>query len=598
LAACVWAQPVRLVEVARGLSRPVDIQQPDDGSGRLFVVQQTGIIRVIENGQLLAQPFLDITDRVSQAADERGLLGLAFPRGYASKRYFYVNYVTRGNPGTTTVSRFRVTGLEANRADAGSEEVLLTQPQPFSNHNGGQLQFGPDGYLYIGLGDGGSGGDPQRHAQNPQSLLGKMLRIDVESGPGQYVVPASNPFVNDARFRPEIWAYGLRNPWRYSFDRETGDLWIADVGQNRAEEINLQPASSAGGENYGWHFMEGFSCFVANCTPVGVPPVFEYTRQAGDVSVTGGYVYRGARWAPLRGLYFFGDFASGRIWTLRRTGTAWTREEVGRLPPNSVSTFGEDREGELYVADLGRGIVYRIEGSDAPRFTAAGVVNAASFAPGLVAGSLATVFASGVRDGAGVTEAGALPLPLSIGGVSVLINGAAVPLLAVANVGGQEQINFQVPFGVAGAAARMRIRRGGVESAEAEVPVLAHQPGIYAREGRAILVRNSDNTLVTAERPAEAGGLYYFYASGLGEVENAPAAGAGGPTSPLARTRTAAAVTVGGVPCEVLYAGLAPGLAGVYQVNIRLAASIPAGDAAMVVRIGGVASPSVPVAVR
>jgi len=595
----VWGQTVRLAELARGFSRPLDLQQPDDGSRRLFVVQQGGVIRIIENGQAVAQPFLDITDRVSQAADERGLLGMAFPAGYATKRHFYVNYVSRGNPGTTTISRFRVTGANANVADASSEEVLLTQAQPFSNHNGGQLQFGPDGFLYIGLGDGGSGGDPQGNAQNPQSLLGKMLRIDVESDASRYRVPASNPFVNDSRYRPEIWATGLRNPWRYSFDRETGDFWIGDVGQGRAEEIDFQPASSRGGENYGWNVMEGLSCFQPGCSRSGVLPVFEYTRQQGDLSITGGYVYRGGRWPSLRGLYFYGDFVSGRIWTLRRQGDQWVSEMAARLPSNSVSTFGEDRAGELYVADLSRGIVFRIEGADGPQFSASGVVNGASFVSGLTPGSAATVFVSGVREVAGSAAAQSLPLPTVLDDVMVLVNGVAAPLYAVVNSNGQEQVNFQAPFDLSGTA-RVSVRRGGLESPVVEVPVLIYQPGVFAQGGArsAILVRNSDNTLVTAGRPAEAGEYLYFYATGLGPVDNPPATGAAAGAQPLSRVREVPRVTIGGVPAEVLFAGYAPGFAGVYQVNIRPGAGTPSGEQDLVVTAGGVASPATRVSMR
>lgn len=357
LAASVVAQEpaIRLVKVAEGFARPTDIQQPDDGSGRLFVVEQAGLIRVVRNGSVLAEPFLDIRDRVTRIGgigDERGLLGLAFPPDFARKQYLYVNYTDRA--GDTAISRFRVSAASRDRAEPGSEQVLLTVDQPFANHNGGQLAFGPDGYLYIGLGDGGSAGDPRGNGQNRRTLLGKMLRIDVEPDLGRYRVPASNPFANDPAYLPEIWALGLRNPWRFGFDPATGDLWIADVGQNRAEEINFQPASNRGGENYGWALMEGFQCFAPGCNAEGLfLPVHEYdTRRQGDVSVTGGYVYRGELSPALRGAYIYGDYASGRIWALRREGGKFANELL-MDSPFSISTFGQDRTGEVYVADYG-----------------------------------------------------------------------------------------------------------------------------------------------------------------------------------------------------------------------------------------------------
>ncbi|MCC6537232.1 MAG: PQQ-dependent sugar dehydrogenase, partial [Bryobacterales bacterium] len=243
LAACsmaaALAQEIRLTPVATGLVNPVDIQNARDGSNRLFIVQQNGLIRIWRDGALLAAPFLDIRAR-TRSSSECGLLGLAFPPDFAAKGHFYVNY-TAPNCGNSVVARYRATG---DTASAASEEILLTVAQPFANHNGGGLAFGPDGFLYLGFGDGGSGGDPQNNGQKSDTLLGKVLRIDTEAGRTPYAVPPSNPFASDSRYRPEIWATGLRNPWRFSFDRETGDLWIADVGQNRAEEINFQPRAS------------------------------------------------------------------------------------------------------------------------------------------------------------------------------------------------------------------------------------------------------------------------------------------------------------------------------------------------------------------
>ncbi|NWF86071.1 MAG: PQQ-dependent sugar dehydrogenase, partial [Bryobacteraceae bacterium] len=358
-ASSAWAQEwpkLRFVEVAGGFTEVTDIQSPRDGSGRLFVLEQAGRIRILKGKQVLAQPFLDIRSKVVSGG-ERGLLGLAFPPGYASKGWFYVNY-TEGSSAPnlrSVIARYRVRRDNPDVADPASEERILVVNQPFDNHNGGGLAFSPrDGYLYIGLGDGGSGNDPQGNGQNPRALLGKMLRIDVESGVAPYRVPESNPFVNDARFRPEIWAWGLRNPWRYSFDRETGDLWIADVGQNRLEEVNFQPAESPGGENYGWAVMEASLCVAAGCRTEGlVRPVFEYGRNLGT-SVTGGYVYRGNRYLSRRGMYLLADYTSGRFWAIRRGAASWESQEIGRLQNQFISTFGEDEDGELYFSIYGQ----------------------------------------------------------------------------------------------------------------------------------------------------------------------------------------------------------------------------------------------------
>ena len=590
------SQEIRLARVAAGIQQPTDIQNAGDESNRLFLVEQRGVIRVLTGGVVAEQPFLDLRGR-TQANGECGLLGLAFPPGFAEKRYFYVNYTDMRCQGTI-VARYRVSAGSNNEADAGSEEVILTQRQPYTNHNAGQLAFGPDGYLYLAFGDGGSARDPQGNGQNRMTWLGKMLRIDTESEPGRYRVPATNPFVGDARYLPEIWALGLRNPWRYSFDRETGDLWIGDVGQSRAEEVDFQPSSSRGGENYGWLPMEGFRCLLQVCDPNDfTAPVHEYdTRNAGDVSVTGGHVYRGRRWPSLRGTYVYGDYGSGRIWGLQRQGNGY----ANRLLMESrmgVSTFGQDEQGELYVGDHRGSGVYRIDAGDtAPRLAAGGVGNAASFAAGLVAGSLGTAFGLGLRDEVGVTAAQGVPLPVVLGGVRLSINGRDVPLYAVARGNGTEQVNFQVPWDLTGASARVVVSRDGVASQALDVPVLAAQPGVFTADGTtAMMVRNRDYSLATGLRSGEA---VFFYATGLGEVENTPATGAASAVAPLARVRQTVAVTIDGVPCEVLFAGLAPGLIGVYQVNIVAPGGLTVGPKDLVVTVGGQRSVAVLVVVE
>jgi glucose/arabinose dehydrogenase len=346
------ATSISLTQVVAGFTAPVAITNAGDGSGRLFVVEQGGAVRIVRNGAVAAQPFLNISSLVTSGG-EQGLLGLAFPPGFSTRQSFYVNYINRTGIGNTVIARYAV-GSDPDRADPASRQELLTIVQPFANHNGGQLAFGPDGLLYIGSGDGGSGGDPLGNAQNTASLLGKILRLDVLSGASPYAVPAGNPFGN------EIWAYGLRNPWRFSFDLQTGDLYLADVGQETREEIDFQPAGSGAGVNYGWNIMEGSLCFLSpSCSSADLTlPVAEYDHGIGDCSVTGGYVYRGSSPA-LRGTYLYGDFCSGRIWGLRHNGVAWEN----RLLLGSalqISTFGEDESGELYVADYAAGAIFRI----------------------------------------------------------------------------------------------------------------------------------------------------------------------------------------------------------------------------------------------
>lgn len=377
LATTAQAQAVtlQLTPFATGLSQPVKITNA--GDERLFVVQQSGQIRIVQpDGTVLATPFLDISDRVL-AGGERGLLGLTFEPGNTT--VFYVNYTLKSTNsqqnGDTIIARYRVTGSDPNVADPASEEIVLTVDQPASNHNAGDLAFGPDGYLYIPLGDGGGGGDPNENAQDLGELLGKVLRLDV-TGQQTYAIPAGNPYADDGNpnTRAEIWASGLRNPWRFSFDRQTHDIYIADVGQGAWEEIDFQPADSTGGENYGWDCREGAHDYNENeqspdCTPNGnyVDPIFEYSHSDG-CSVTGGYVYRGAAYPDLVGHYVLADYCSGKFWTLMRDSqNVWQATAHGKLV-NNPSAFGEDQQGELYVASLGDGTIYRV-GTDLPAET-------------------------------------------------------------------------------------------------------------------------------------------------------------------------------------------------------------------------------------
>jgi glucose/arabinose dehydrogenase len=377
---------ISLIPVASGLQAPDYLTHAGDNSGRLFIVEQTGVVRIVHNGNLLSRPFLDIADRVRFNGEE-GLLSLAFPPDYTQKGYFYVYYTRKGET-NNQVSRFHLTG-DPNVADPNREEPILFLNHPINtNHNGGLLVFGPDGYLYIGTGDGGGGGDPSGNAQNPGSLLGKLLRIDTEyawmkmltaenllfmpvmfsptqtSPAPAYKIPADNPFIGQDGARPEIWALGLRNPWRYAFDRQTQDLYIADVGQDAWEEIDFQPAGSQGGENYGWNILEGNHCYSASaCTPPAnySPPVWKYNHGPNDsigCSVTGGYVYRGSTYPAMQGIYFYGDYCTARVWGLRFEGNQWTNQEL-KTAPGNITSFGEDQAGELYLTSS-NGVVYQV----------------------------------------------------------------------------------------------------------------------------------------------------------------------------------------------------------------------------------------------
>ena len=332
--AYTWSQ------VASGLDRPVDLQS--DPSGRLWVVEKPGQIHILQNGQVIEPPLLNIEDRVNDTSNEMGLLGLALHPNFSENGFFYVNYTGAG--GDTFISRFTANG---DTADPSSEVILLRVTQPFPNHNGGTMNFGPDGYLYAGLGDGGSGGDPNGNGQSLDTLLGKILRIDVDSAE-PYAIPSDNPFGD------EIWAYGLRNPWRMSFDSATGDLYIGDVGEREWEEIDLLPAGSPGGENFGWDYREGAHDFEGGGPAGMIDPIAEYSHAEGGCAVTGGYVYRGAM-PEWNGIYLFGDYCTGLVWGLTRSGEAWQRQLLFDTDFN-ITSFGQDENGEVYIVADGGGV--------------------------------------------------------------------------------------------------------------------------------------------------------------------------------------------------------------------------------------------------
>jgi len=362
------AQNIDLELFASGFTFPLDITHA--GDDRLFVVERSGKIKVVEpNGNILAIPFLDIDPLVHNVSnqDERGLLGLAFHPDYSTNGHFFVNYID--NDGNTNIARYQVNSSDANEAVPESRELIMMIEQPVWNHNGGCLKFGPDGYLYIGMGDGGSGNDPNNFSQNPMSFLGKMLRIDVDNGL-PYSIPEDNPFANDDFTLDEIWATGLRNPWRYSFDKETGDLWIGDVGQGFLEEIDFQSVNSTGGENYGWRCYEGTdftnNSSMNDCQVDFTFPVYEVQQSgfSGPCSITGGFVYRGAKYSELVGKYICADYCSGQFFAVEPDGQGgWTGKEVAKFQ-HDISTFGEDNEGELYIASFSSGRIYHIVGEN------------------------------------------------------------------------------------------------------------------------------------------------------------------------------------------------------------------------------------------
>jgi glucose/arabinose dehydrogenase len=345
---------IALIEPFSNLSftQPLDLQTPVDDTDRLFVVEKRGRIVVFENdaATMTTTNFLNLSS--ISTASEQGLLGLAFHPNYSNNGYFYVYYTPTAT--LSIISRFTVSS-DANVADASSEEVLLEITQPLTNHNGGQISFGPDGFLYLAVGDGGGGGDPENHAQDRNNLLGNILRIDVDNRENglKYAIPSSNPFVNESQVRPEIYAYGLRNPWRMSFDSQNGSLWTGDVGQGEREEINV----IISGGNYGWKILEGTSCFSGDCETTGLTaPVFEYGHDNGDRSITGGFVYRGTAIPSLSGKYIYGDFVSGRIWALNTTDNTNELVLESRL---SITSFGTDNDNELYVCAFD-GIIYKL----------------------------------------------------------------------------------------------------------------------------------------------------------------------------------------------------------------------------------------------
>jgi len=693
------AGQIRFRKIATSGGLPTSITNAGDGSQRLFLTTQEGRVWIIEDGERLETPFLDIRSRVSRGS-ERGLLSIAFHPKYAEEGYFYTYYTDP--QGNSVVSRFGVSD-DPNVAVPFSETFVIGIEQPFSGHNGGQLQFGPDGLLYIGTGDGGGTGDPGNRAQDLSLLLGKILRIDVDRST-PYFVPTDNPFQFRVGARNEIWAYGLRNPWRFSFDRETGNLFVANVGQSAVEEINFQSAGSDGGENYGWYLMEGSQCFEPSKDRQDGSlrlPILEYEHIGGGRSVTGGYVYRGTDYPQFDGTYFYADWVTEEVFLAMRNGSIWTT--IGTVASGyEISTFGEDEHGELYVADYFGEAVYRIE-ADNPRPFLTSVIPEMVMAGGLAftltlrgqgfssssemlwdgsprpttlvsstrlrvevveddiaeAGVtqirvrnpspgggtssavpftieeppriIPEVFQGGVGNSAGVTSitgvapgsiasvfgtnlsietepAGVVPLPTSLGGGMLQMSPQGLAPQFFASPGQQ---NVQIPWEFEGAeGATITAILGEEQSVPEEVEIVPYNPGLFRTNSQgfgqgSIQIVGAGGILAgpfspfSAARPAQKCEYVTIWATGLGPVTNTPPTGAAAPTDPLAHTTTLAEVTIGGVPAEVIFSGLAPPFVGLYQVNVKVPENAPSGLAVEVVlTMGGIQSNVVTMAVQ
>ncbi len=566
---------VELEPIASGLNAPLFVASAQDGSGRLFIGDQNGRIRILLNGELLFPFFLDIEDHV-RIGPESGLLGFAFHPNYRNNGRFFVYYTRDGPSGLESALSEFVVSADPNFAVKESERTILTIPQPTLGHEGGMLAFGPDGFLYIASGDGGLQTDPLRNGQNRETLLGKILRIDVDST-RPYAIPPDNPFVGRPG-RDEIWAYGLRNPYRFSFDRATGRLFAGDVGQDRREELDL----IVRGGNYGWNVMEGTLCHSppSGCsTPGLIAPIHEYGREVGG-SVIGGYVYRGTAIPSLVGKYVFGDFLSGQIWTLTQDSSGrWQREELlnAGFP---ISSLGEGEAGELYLVNY-RGSVYRMIDPSQPRVASQNAaVNAASLFPGPVApGEIVRIFGSnlGPAEGSFSRLDASGRVDTFVADTQVLFDGVPAPLFYLRT----DQIHAQVPYEVAGKSRiALRVQYRGVLSDPATLSVANAAPGIFALAGGTGtgVILNQDSSLNSSVHPAPRGSVVVFYATGEGQTELAGISGQPA-RAPLPKPLLPVSLRIGDIPAEVLSADSAPGFAGVLQVSARVPLGVTPGNA-------------------
>lgn len=591
---------IQLQPFVSGLSFPVLVTGSRDGSNRLFILERTGKIQLLTPGAIAPLPtaFLDISAKVLTSTgigDERGLLGLAFHPQFKTNRRFFVNY-TRRPDGATIISEFKVSIGNANMADV-DEKIILTIPQPFSNHNGGMMDFGKDGFLYVGMGDGGSGNDPGNRAQNIEDLLGKFLRIDVDTPNGSlpYSSPPSNPFFGSTPGRDEIYAVGLRNPWRWSFDRMTGDLYAGDVGQNAIEEISLIQL----GKNYGWRVLEGTRCTnlgPASCNAAGfTPPIHEYPQGGGRCSVTGGYVYRGTRGTLPDGSYLFGDYCTGEIFLLENGAARMLLDS-----PHRISSFGEDDAGELYVVHLGAGAdgaVYRIVNPSAPAANLASV-SAASFQAGkpLSGESIVAAFGANLAD---VTQIGTtIPLPTNLGGTQASVKDSAgnerpAPLFFVSPT----QVNYLIPQGTVSGNATVTITNWSGIVSRSTVQVNAVAPGIFAANanGRGVpaavverIRANGSRNTEPVARFDQAQNQFVALPIDLGAADDQIFLALFGTGFRFRSSLSAVTATIGGATAEVTFAGAQGDFVGLDQANIRINRSLMGrGDVDVVMTVDG-----------
>lgn len=592
---CAFAQNsnIQLQQVATGFSSPVLVTNAHDGSNRLFIVEQTGKIRVLQPDATTATDFLNLGTKIVSGG-EQGLLGLAFHPNYKTNRKFYVNY-TRSGDGATVVSEFQASANNRNVANT-TERILLTIAQPFTNHNGGMLGFGPDGYLYIGMGDGGSANDPGNRAQNIEELLGKMLRIDVDRTEGTlpYGIPPDNPFAGATAGRDEIFALGVRNPWRWSFDRLSGQLYAGDVGQGAREIARIIER----GKNYGWPTWEGTRCNTDK--PAGAPactalpmiqPLLEYDHSAGRCSITGGYVYRGARFTFPQGTYIYGDYCTGEIWQFANGQSTLLQDTSLSIP-----SFGEDEGGEIYVSGLSNGTIYRLANTTSPR--SVGTVSSANYdkEASLAPASIASTFGTGLANGE--FSAPGLPLPTNLGGTTVTVRDSkGVERLAPLFYAGAMQVNFQVPAQTAAGYGAVTVKINDTVVSSGALKVEAFAPGIFTAAangsgvaaGRVQRVRNGISTYedMVERDPADTSKWrsiaidldppndnVYLLLFGTGLRSH---------SEPLN-----ASVSIGGMTLPVAFVGAQPDFVGLDQINILLPQSLKGkGEVDVIVTIDG-----------
>jgi uncharacterized protein (TIGR03437 family) len=583
---------IQLIPVASGLDSPLYVTSARDGGNRLFIVEQPGRIKILAPGAAapMQTPFLDIRGLVAFGG-ERGLLGLAFHPQYASNRRFFVDY-TRKSDGATVVSEFKTSAGNPNLADT-QERVIITIPQPYPNHNGGWIDFGPDGYLYIGMGDGGSANDPENRAQNKDELLGKILRLDVNTDTAPYVSPATNPFFGATTGRDEIYALGLRNPFRCSFDRGTGKLYAGDVGQGFIEEIDIITL----GGNYGWRVFEGSRCTnlgPATCTASNyIAPIAEYDHFTNSrCSITGGYVYRGTRNSLPVGSYVFGDYCSGEIFLLNG-GAPSALLDTSLL----ISSFGEDEAGEIYVVGLG-GTVHRIA-STTP--AAAAPVSAASYrGPQLAPESIAAVFGQNFSTTTVIASGGpALPTALANASVNVM-DSAGTSRLAPLFYVSPSQINFQIPPGTAAGNGTIAIANANVTIASGAINIVNTAPALFTANasgsgvltGLALRIKaNGSQTyepLVRIDAQNQIVPIPIDLGPDLGASTDRVFLVAFGSGFRFRSSLSAVSATIGGTSAHALFAGPQPNFVGLDQVNIQLPRSlIGRGDLDMILTVDG-----------